>query len=59
MFPIGGFVIVAAALPFYEIYLFFLKKNCFRLIFPLARPEIYDIIILCIIVDCFQVDREQ
>ena len=23
VFPIGGFVIVAAALPFYEIYLFF------------------------------------
>lgn len=27
VFPIGGFVIVAAALPFYEIYLFFLKKT--------------------------------
>lgn len=37
----------------------FFEKNCFRLIFPLARPEIYDIIILYIIVDCFQVDREQ
>ncbi len=27
VFPIGGFVTVAAALPFLEIYLFFLKKT--------------------------------